>query len=509
MFQVAGFVGNGANDEGKGTCRMDPNGLKIDDLLRFMVEQAASDLHIKPMRPPLVRINGKLLPLKVDQLKPDRIPQMLDPILPQRLRKTLEEQLAVDFGYSVPGLSRFRASVFHQRGTMSAVFRRVPFDFPSLDEWGLPPVLSKLTGLAQGLVLITGPTGSGKSSTLAAMIRLIADSHLKHIVTIEDPIEFLLMDNLGAITQREVGTDTPAFDMALRNVLRQDPDVIMVGEMRDAATMQTVLTAAETGHLVFSTLHTNSAVQTIDRIMDSFPESSHRQLRQQLSSVLEAVVSMKLVERADGKGLIAAVEVLRRTPRVAKLLLQGNLEALEEEIESSVAYHKMQSMNQSLAALVANRAITMEAALGASTNPGDLDLILRKLLYSEEQNAKEEGDAMAEPLSDFSKIIELQEIRRLYDEQQERHANELAERDEQITRLNAELAQQAPEENGDGNELEHLREENERLARQGQLLRDEYEAKIERLNARIRELSGPAARTPAPAEPERKGFFRR
>jgi twitching motility protein PilT len=489
---------------------MNPNSLKIDDLLRFMVEQEASDLHLKPMRPPLLRLNGKLLPLKWEPLKPDTIPQLLDPIVPERLKPALEEQLAVDFGYSVSGVSRFRASVFLQRGTLSAVFRRVPFDFPSLDDWGLPPVLQELVQLPQGLVLITGPTGSGKSSTLAAMIRMVADSRLVHVVTIEDPIEFLMTDNLGSVTQREVGTDTPSFEAALRHVLRQDPDVIMVGEMRDASTMQTVLTAAETGHLVFSTLHTNSATQTIDRVMDSFPQSSHRQLRQQLSNVLEAVVSMKLVERSDGKGLIAAVEILRRTPRVSKLLLQGNLEAIDEEIETSVAYHKMQSMNQSLAALVAHRAVALDTALAASANPGDLDLILRKLLYSEETQEHREDDAMAEPLSDFSKILELQEIKRLYDELQERSAADLAEKDEEIARLRAESMQQVEQEPADEGEAAKLREDNERLKRQLQLVRKDYDAKVERLNSRIRELSGNSGRAVASAEPEpRKGFFRR
>ena len=210
------------------------------------------------------------------------------------------------------------------------------------------------------------------------MMRMI-HQHPVHIVTIEDPIEFLLKDGLGALTQREVGTDTPSFAEALRNALRQDPDVIMVGEMRDQTTMQTVLTAAETGHLVFSTLHTNSAAQTIDRIIDSFPEGQHRQIRQQLSQVLQAVVSLRLVEKADGTGLIAAVEILRTSPRVQKLILEGTLEALEEEVQNSVSYYRMQTMNQSLAALVVNRVIAFEDAMAtSSTDPGDLDFILRR-----------------------------------------------------------------------------------------------------------------------------------
>jgi twitching motility protein PilT len=388
------------------------------------------------------------------------------------------------------------------------VFRRVPFDFPSLEDWGLPTVLAEFATLPQGLVLITGPTGSGKSSTLAAIMRLVSHTRLGHIVTIEDPIEFLLKDNLSAVTQREVGTDTPSFAEALRNVLRQDPDVIMVGEMRDLTTVQTVLTAAETGHLIFSTLHTNSAAQTIDRIIDMFPEGQHRQIRQQLASVLQAVVSLKLVEREDGSGRVAAVEILRQTPRVSKLIFEGNLETLEEEIENSVAYHRMQSMNQSLAALVLNAVITKDTALSASTRPGDLDLMLRKFLYASE-SAEEEGAPMPESLSDFSRIVELQEIRKLYNELQERHQTEMAERDAEIARLRAEIDQQSQGTLGVDGEIDTLRSENERLVRQVQLVRQEYEAKVERLNVRVRELSGGAPAPAANGDAERKGFFRR
>jgi twitching motility protein PilT len=492
---------------------MDFEKVTIDNLLRFMVEQQASDLHLKPMRPPLMRLKGKLLPLKSDPISPDDVQKMIDGILNERLRTMLDKNMAVDFGYSVPGVSRFRASVFLQRGTCSAAFRRVPFDFPSLEDWGLPPIINDFAKLPQGLVLITGPTGSGKSSTLASLMRLIADTRLVHIVTIEDPIEYLFSDNLAAVTQREIGTDTPSFELALRNAMRQDPDVIMVGEMRDTETMQTVLTASETGHLVFSTLHTNSAAQTIDRIVDSFPEGNHRQIRQQLAQVLQAVVSMKLVERKDGSGLTSAVEVLIRTPRVTKLINQGNLEALEEEIESSVAYHKMQSMNQSLAALVVNNEIAMETALATSSNPGDLDLILRKFLYAaQNQAAVEGGEEMAEPLSDFSKILELQEVKKHYDDLQERHSSELIERDQEITQLRSQLAQLQASQSVNGGQSDEAAAENERLSRQLTTIRQDYEAKIERLNARVRELSGSSGgtRQPVAAEAsERKGFFRR
>ena len=483
--------------------------MTIDELLRFMVKQEASDLHLKPMRPPLLRIKGKLLPLKTDTLHPDLLKEMIGSLLNDRMRQQLEETCAADFGHSVPGVSRFRASVFMQRGTVSAVFRRVPFEFPSLDDWGLPPILQEFTRLNQGLVMITGPTGSGKSSTLAALMRVIVNTRLVHLVTIEDPIEFLLKDNLGAVTQREVGMDTPSFSAALRNALRQDPDVIMVGEMRDLPTIQTVLTAAETGHLVFTTVHTNSAAQTIDRIIDQFPEGNHRQIRQQIANVLQGIVSLKLVERKDDAGLIAAVEILRTSPRVQKLIVDGNLDALEEEIENSVSYYRMQSMNQSLASLVLRGAVERETALQISIKPGDLDLMLRKFLYAAENRSPGEGDDMAEPLSDFSKILELQEIKRLYDELQEKHRQEIGDRDDEIARLRSEVSQSSPV--AVHAESDHLKAENERLGKQVQLLRQEYEAKIERMNARMRELSSgvPAGAPSGAPEGDKKGFFRR
>jgi len=492
---------------------MDFEKLTIDNLLRFMVEQKASDLHIKPMRPPLMRLKGKLLPLKCDAIKPEDVQKMLHGILNERLRKILDRDMAVDFGYSVPGVSRFRASVFLQRGTCSATFRRVPFDFPTLEDWGLPHILNDFAKMPQGLVLITGPTGSGKSSTLASLMRLIADTRLVHIVTVEDPIEFLLNDNLAAVTQREIGTDTPSFSVALSNAMRQDPDIIMVGEMRDIDAMQTVLTAAETGHLVFSTLHTNSAAQTIDRIVDTFPEGNHRQIRQQLAQVLQAVVSMKLVERKDGSGLMAAVEIMIRTPRVAKLIHLGNLEALEEEIESSVAYHKMQSMNQSLAALVIHGEITRETAMQTSTNPGDLELLLRKIVGAAGRAEGSQGDDMSEHTSDFSKILELSEVKQHYDELQQRFSEEIGARDRQIAELRAQLrqgAEQGAEQDADDSQLAQLRGENEKLTKQLHKLHSDAEAKLEGLKQRLRQLSSQAASAPtAEAGGSRKGFFRR
>ena len=479
----------------------------IDELLREVVDRSASDLHLKPGRPPLLRVHGALEPAGHPPLEPEQLASLVDPIVPDRLRERLRGELAIEFGYSLTNVSRFRASVFVQRGALAAVFRRVPIDFPSLEEWGLPPVIGGFGDLPQGLVLFTGPTGSGKSSTLAAIIRQIARTRAVHVVTIEDPIEFLILDDRAAISQREVGTDTPSYPLALRNALRQDPDVIMVGEMRDEETIRTVLTAAETGHLVFSTLHTNGAVQTVDRVLDSFPERGHRQVRQQLAMVLEAVVSLQLVPRQDGAGMVAAVEILRRTPRASKLIFKGDLDALQEEIESSVSYHKMQSMNQSLAALVLHGTVSKDTALARSANPADLDLCLRKVLFAANPTGGQEGDPMAECTSDYSKIVELQEVKKLYDELQERHLREIAERDGEIAALREQLTAETPTA-GDPR-AEKLLQENQRLAKQLHLVRVDYEGKFERLNARLRELSGKGATEPVADPGERRGFFRR
>ena len=491
----------------------------LDTLLRKLVELQASDLHLKACRPPLVRVDGRLVPLDADPLSPEAIVGMLEAVVPPYLKRRLDDDMAIDFGYGVEGVSRFRASIFFQRGTLAGVFRRVPYDFPSLDEWGLPPVLGDLCKAQQGLVLITGPTGSGKSSTLAAMMREIAQTREAHIVTIEDPIEFLISDSKSSVSQREIGIDTPSFGSALRGVLRQDPDVIMVGEMRDEETIRTALTAAETGHLVFSTLHTNSAAQTIDRILSDMDDGSHKQLRQQLSTSLEAIVSMQLVPLAKGDGRIAAVEILRRSPQMAKLILNGEFEGLNEEIETSVNYFKMQSMNQSLAALVIHGEITRETAMQTSTNPGDLELLLRKIVgvALESVGGSAQGEDMADPHSDFSKILELTEVKKHYDDLQQRFREEIHGRDRQIADLRNqlnELAGGAQESaaggGGGGAEVDRLRGENQRLADQLTKLKSEAEAKIDRLNKRLREVTAQASAEPAAADGGgRRGFFRR
>ncbi len=467
-----------------------PVGYRIDDLLRFMVQQEASDLHLKPMRPPLLRLKGKLIPLKGPPLKPGELDELLQALLTRRQQETLETRLCVEFGHSLPGVSRFRGTVFYQRGTLGAVFRRVPFAFPSLDAWGLPDVIKEFAELRQGLVLITGPTGSGKSSTLAGLLSEIVQRRLVHVVTIEDPIEFLVTDALGSVTQREVGADTPSFADALRNALRQDPDVIMVGENRDLATMSTTLTAAETGHLVLTTLHTNSAAQTIDRIIDMFPAEQHRQVRQQLSTVLRAVVSLQLIERADGKGLVASVEILRDSPRAMKLVKEGNIAELQEEIEKSVSYYQMQSMNQSLAALVINNVITRQKAVECSPNSSDLDLMLRKFFFAGTGASDAPGQESSMPSdADYSRIHKLLEVERLYQDSVERNQTDLDDREQRIRTLEQELASRSERDASIDEQLRHYEEERERLARLVESQRAEYEVKIERLQARVRELS--------------------
>src|SRR5436190_15237566 len=329
----------------------------LNDLLVYMAKQQASDLHLKPMRPPLLRIRGKLVPVRSEPLKPVDLEKMLLPLLNRAQKEKFEALQSVDFGYGVPGVARFRANVYMQRGTVGAVFRRIPIQVLSIDALELPAAIREMSQIPDGLVLVTGPTGSGKSTTLAAMISYVAEHEPLHIVTIEDPIEFLFQDKMAAISQREVGTDTPNFKEALRNAMRQDPDVIMVGEMRDRETMETVLTAAETGHLVFSTLHTNNAAQTIDRIIDTFPAEQHKQIRAQLALVLRGIVSLKLVTTTEGR-LTAAVEVMKNSPQIAKMIEEGATKDILEAMESSVGVYRMQSMNQSIIALLAHQHIS-------------------------------------------------------------------------------------------------------------------------------------------------------
>jgi twitching motility protein PilT len=473
----------------------DPQPFTLNDLLTYMAKQQASDLHLKPMRPPLVRLQGKLIPIKSDPLKPADLEKLLLPLLNRAQRDKFDQHQSVDFGYGVPGVARFRANMYMQRGTVGAVFRRIPIQILSIDALELPIAIKELTHLPDGLVLVTGPTGSGKSTTLAAMISEIADKEALHVVTIEDPIEFLFTDNMSAISQREVGTDTPSFREALRNSMRQDPDVIMVGEMRDVETVQTVLTAAETGHLVFSTLHTNNAAQTIDRIIDTFPADQHKQIRAQLALVLRGIISLKLVKTKEGR-LTAAVEVLKNTPHIAKLIEEGQTKDIIEAMEGSVGVFRMQSMNQSLIALLAHQKITYEDAMALSSDPDDLSLKLRKLFPQIEERVRGGGN-MAPSYSDFSQITELMDIKRLYEEQEVQWRQRLVDKDEEIENLRhdleylrEQLAQVQSSGSQQSEEVSKMRAENERL-------RADAQAKIAQLQERIKELNQKLMTAPA------------
>jgi twitching motility protein PilT len=459
----------------------------LNDLLIYMAKHEASDLHLKPMRPPLVRIRGKLIPVKTEPLKPADLEKMLLPILNKPQRDKFDAQQSVDIGYGVPGVARFRANLYMQRGTVGAVFRRIPIQIVGIDQLELPRAIRELTQIPDGLVLVTGPTGSGKSTTLAAMISEIADKEPLHIVTIEDPIEFLFIDKTAAISQREIGTDTPSFREALRNAMRQDPDVIMVGEMRDVETMSTVISAAETGHLVFSTLHTNNAAQTIDRIIDGFPPDQHKQIRSQLGLVLRGIVSLKLVKTKEGK-LTAAVEVLKNSPQIAKMIEEGHTKDILDAMESSVGLYKMQSMNQSLIALLAHQKISYEDAMALTSDSDDLSLKLRKLFPQIEERIRE-GGGMAPSYSDFSQITELMDIKRLYEEQEVQWQQRFTDKEAEIENLKRDIEYKEQQLNDQQGSFSAKDDEIARLRADMDRLRTEAQAKIMQAQERIKELN--------------------
>ena len=459
----------------------------LNDLLIYAAKQQASDLHLKPMRPPLVRIHGKLVPIKTEPLKPQDLEKMLLPILNRPQREKFDMVQSVDFGYGVPGVARFRANLYMQRGTVGAVFRRIPIQILGIEALELPLAIRDLAHIPDGLVLVTGPTGSGKSTTLAAMISDIAEKEPLHIVTIEDPIEFLFIDKVSAISQREVGTDTPTFREALRNAMRQDPDVIMVGEMRDMDTIATVMTASETGHLVFSTLHTNNAAQTIDRIIDAFPVDQHKQIRSQLALVLRGIISLKLIKNREGK-LTAAVEVLKNSPQIAKMIEEGQTKDILEAMESSVGVFRMQSMNQSLIALLVHQKITYEDAMALASDPDDLSLKVRKLFPQIEERVRE-GGTMAPSYSDFSQITELMDIKRLYEEQESQWRQRLADKDEALENLRRDVEYRAQAVAAQQDATSSKDDEVAKVKADMERLRADAQAKILQLQERIKELN--------------------
>ncbi len=425
------------------------------------------------------------MPIDLPPIAPDELSAMLVGILSAPQRNRLDEKLSVDIGYGVKGLARFRGNIYVQRGNLAACFRRVPYEIKSLEDLELPSVLDEFCELPMGLVLVTGPTGSGKSTTLAAMVQRIATSRPVHIITIEDPMEFLFTDDLASVSQREIGTDTFAFSEALRNAMRQDPDVIMVGEMRDRETVSTVMTAAETGHLVFSTLHTNSAPQTVDRILDTFPADQQGQIRMQLAQVLKAVVSMKLVARQDGNGLVAALEVMRASPKICKMVEVGETAGLHDELESSVGYYRMQSLNQSLLALLVHGTISYAEAMRQAADPEDLSLKLRKMFPMIE----ERGGDMSPVTSDFSQIVELQQFRRLYEEQEEKTKLRLTEKDEEMAELRGVIRARDQQIEEFQARMQEMAQDRDRLRSDYNRLRQEAQEKIDKLMERIKELN--------------------
>jgi len=350
----------------------------IDDLLRVMLERGASDLHIKAGSPPGTRVHGELLPLEdMAPLTPDDTERIINSMMEDHHRRKFAEKKELDFAYSFSDLYRFRVNVMYQRKSMAAVLRSIPMNVKSIEELGLPGVLKDLAMKRRGLVLVTGPTGSGKSTTLASMIDFINSNRKCHIVTMEDPIEFIHSDNMCFINQREVGEDTNGFDEALSHVLRQDPDVILVGEMRDHKTIETAIVAAETGHLVMSTLHTKSAAETVDRIIDVFPPSQQSQIRTQLSVTLEAVICQELVPKLDGRGRVAALEIMLSVPAVGNLIRESKTPQLINVIQTHNNIG-MITRDQCLKQLYEKRIISFENAILYANNPEELKRMLGK-----------------------------------------------------------------------------------------------------------------------------------
>jgi twitching motility protein PilT len=358
------------------TEREQTEAVAIMELLETVLERGASDLHVTSGTPPTIRVHGSLLRLdQYPKLTPDELQRMIYSILTQKQRERLEQDLELDVSYSLPGKARFRVNVYFQRDALGAAFRLIPFEIKSIDDLGLPGQIEDFARLPRGLVLVTGPTGSGKSTTLASLVDVINEERDVHIMTVEDPIEFLHRHKRALVNQREVGHDTSSFAQALKHVLRQDPDVILVGEMRDLETISTALTAAETGHLVFATLHTQDAPQTIDRIIDVFPPFQQQQVRVQLAVTLQGIVTQQLLPTVDGRGRAAASEVLIATPAIRNLIREAKIHQVYSLMQAGGKFG-MQTMDASLATLVRAGRITREVALAQCHDPEEINRIL-------------------------------------------------------------------------------------------------------------------------------------
>jgi twitching motility protein PilT len=348
----------------------------LHQLLKAMVDKGASDLHITTGSPPQLRVDGELVPLKMAPLSAVETKQLCYSVLTDAQKAKFEEDNELDLSFGVKQLARFRANIYMQRGAVAGAFRTIPFKILSFQELGLPPVVTELSKKPRGLVLVTGPTGSGKSTTLASIIDKINTDRHEHIMTIEDPIEYLHPHKNCLVNQREVGADTRSFKTALKYILRQDPDVVLVGEMRDLETIEAALVIAETGHICFGTLHTNSAVQTINRILDVFPPFQQPQVRAQLSFVIEGVMSQALIPRAGQGGRTLALEVMVPNAAIRNLIREDKVHQIYSSMQVGQAKYGMQTFNQSLASLVAKRLITQDEAFGRSSDPEELRNIL-------------------------------------------------------------------------------------------------------------------------------------
>jgi twitching motility protein PilT len=346
--------------------------VNLHQLLKAMVEKGASDLHITTGSPPQLRVDGELVPLKTAQLSPVETKQLCYSILTDAQKHKFEEENELDLSFGVKGLARFRANIYMQRGAVAGAFRTIPFKILTFQELGLPPIVAELVKKPRGLILVTGPTGSGKSTTLASMIDKINSERHEHIMTIEDPIEYLHPHKNCLVNQREVGADTRNFKTALKYILRQDPDIVLVGELRDLETIEAALVIAETGHTCYATLHTNSAVQTINRVLDVFPPYQQPQVRAQLSFVLEGVLSQSLIAKAGGPGRVLALEVMVPTPAIRNLIREDKVHQIYSSMQVGQAKYGMQTFNQALAALLSRRLITQDEAFGRSSDPEEL-----------------------------------------------------------------------------------------------------------------------------------------
>ena len=353
-------------------------GVTMHQLLKTLVDQEGTDLHITTNSPPQIRIHGKMVPLQSPPMTPAETKAIVYSVLSDSQKHRLEESFELDFSFGVKGLARFRANIFFQRGAVAGAFRLIPWDIRTFRELGLPEVVSTLCDRPRGLILVTGPTGSGKSTTLAAMLDKVNSERNEHIVTIEDPIEYLHVHKKCLVNQRELHADTQSFPKALRAVLRQDPDVVLIGEMRDLETVESALRIAETGHLTFATLHTNSAAQTINRIIDVFPPHQQSQIRAQLSLVLEGILCQALLPRGNGQGRVLAMEILVPNSAIRNLIREDKVHQIYSAMQVGQTKYGMQTFNQSLASLVVKKQITRDLAISMSSVPEELREMLER-----------------------------------------------------------------------------------------------------------------------------------